>query len=211
MMNATILHHWYLTYILTLFSFNIVPGVSFIATIKNTIEQKSFKAGLCTAIGVATADFIAAILGYFFCATLELHQTAFQYARMVGMMYLLYIGIKIMTSKRTSLADNKISTSSNLLEAYKSGFLYNFSNIGMITITIGIVSQYYKYVSHWYGYFNLVLTIPIVSFSYFTCIAFLCYRFNLWKFFDKHVAIFDKVAGFIIIFLASTNMKSILS
>ena len=188
MMNATILHHWYLTYILTLFSFNIVPGVSFIATIKNTIEQKSFKAGLCTAIGVATADFI-----------------------MIGMMYLLYIGVKIMTSKRTSLADNKISTSSNLLEAYKSGFLYNFSNIGMITITIGIVSQYYKYVSHWYGYFNLILTIPLVSCSYFTCIAFLCYRFNLWKFFDKHVAIFDKVAGFIIIFLASTNMKSILS
>ena len=196
---------------ITLFSFNIVPGVSFIATIKNTIEQKSFKAGLFTAMGIATADFVVAILGYFFCATLELHQTAFKYTRMVGMMYLLYIGVKIMTSKRKNLATNNVSLSNGLFDAYKSGFLYNFSNIGMITITIGIVSQYYKYVSHWYGYFNLVLTIPIVSFSYFTCIAFLCNRFNLWKLFDKHVAIFDKVAGFVIILLASTNMKSILS
>ncbi len=211
MMNATILHHWYLTYILTLFSFNIVPGVSFIATIKNTIEQKSFKAGLCTAIGVATADFIAAILGYFFCATLELHQTAFKYARMIGMMYLLYIGVKIMTSKRKNLADSNISLTSGFLDAYKSGFLYNFSNIGMITITIGVISQYYKYVSHWYGYANLVLSVPLVSFTYFTCVAFLCNFLNLWKFFDKHVAIFDKIAGFVIILLASTNMKSILS
>ena len=209
-MLANLPHHWYIAYILTLFSFNLCPGVSFVATIKNTIENKSFKVGMFTAMGVATADLLAGVLGYFFCATLEMHKMAFKYARMIGMMYLLYIGIKMMSSKRKTLSTSERSLSSSCLDAYKSGFLYNFSNIGMITITISVVSQYYKYITAWYGYVNLIITVPMVSFSYFTTIAFLCNYLNLWKFFEKRISIFDKVAGFVIILLASTNIKSIL-
>ena len=58
---------WFITYFITLFIFDISPGVTFVMTCKNTIKNKSFLMGVFTALGAATSDGISAIIGFFFC------------------------------------------------------------------------------------------------------------------------------------------------
>ncbi len=210
-MFTGIISSWIVVYMITLFLFDISPGVSFVITAKNTIENKSLKMGLFTALGVATSDGISAIIGFFFCSVLNNYQTAFKYAQIVGMSYLLCVGIKMMTTKKkTCSLEDAPSTSKLALDAYKSGFLYTFSNFGIATVIISVISQFYGYVSSWYGYLGLLICVPFISFITFALIAFCCYFLKLWWLFSKNAALMDKIAGFVIILLAITNVKSII-
>ena len=203
--------HWFLVYILTLFLFDISPGVSFVITAKNTIKNKSLKLGLFTALGVASSDGVSALIGFFCCALLNKHHLLFQYAQMVGMSYLLYVGIKMMTTKQKEYTfEDAPSTSRDKLDAYKSGFLYTFSNIGVATVIITVISQFYQYVNSGSARFGLIMIVPVISFATFALIAFCCYFLKLWWLFGKKAYMMDRISGFIIIILATTNIKSIL-
>ena len=209
---STIILPWFFVYLATLFLFDVSPGVSFVITAKNTIKNQSLKMGLLTALGVATSDAISAIIGFFFCSILNAHKTAFQYAQMLGMAYLLYVGIKMVaTKKEVQTLEDAPSTARQAFDAYKSGFLYTFSNIGVATVIISVISQFYGYISGWYGYLGLLVCVPLVSFFSFALIACSCYFLKLWWLFSKHAGLLDRVAGFVIILLAVTNIKSILS
>ncbi len=204
--------NWFLVYIVTLFLFDVSPGVSFFITAKNTIKNKSLKLGFFTALGIATSDGVSAIIGFFFCSLLNTHQVAFRYAQLVGMSYLLYVGIKMMTTKKDEvLLEDVPNASSQALEAYKSGFLYTCSNFGIATVIISVISQFYGYISSWYGYLMLLVCVPVISFFTFALIACSCYWLRLWWLFGKYTGLIDKVCGFVIILLAITNVKSILS
>ena len=211
-MLSDILTNWFVIYVITLFLFDVSPGVSFVITAKNTIKNKSLKMGLLTAFGVATSDGISALIGFFFCSLLNMHPTAFKYAQMIGMSYLLYVGIKMMaTQKETYTLEEAPSESRQAFDAYKSGFLYTFSNIGVATVIISVISQFYHYVQGWFGYVKLLTCVPLISFLTFGLIACCCYFLKLWWLFGKHAGLMDKIAGFIIIVLAVTNIRSILA
>ena len=211
-MLSNFTYSWILVYLITLFLFDISPGVSFVITAKNTINNKSLKMGLFTALGIATSDAMSAIIGFFFCSALNAHKTAFQYAQMLGMSYLLYVGIRMVaTKKETQTFEDAPSTSKQIFDAYKSGFLYTFSNIGVATVIISIISQFYGYINGWHGYVGLLLCVPLISFFSSALVAFSCYFLKLWWLFSKHAGLMDKIAGFIIILLAITNVKAILN
>lgn len=203
--------HWFFVYLMTLFLFDISPGVSFVITAKNTIKNKSLRIGLFTALGVACSDGLSAIIGFFCCSLLQKYQTVFQYAQMIGMSYLLCVGIRMMTSQKKEYSiDDGPSISKFSIDAFKNGFLYTFSNIGVATIIISVISQFYKYIDTTSGHFGLVMVVPVVSFFTFALIAGGCYFLKLWWLFGKKAYMMDRIAGFIIILLAITNVKSIL-
>lgn len=202
---------WFIVYIITLFLFDVSPGVSFIITAKNTIKNKSLRIGLFTALGVACSDGLSAIIGFFFCSLLQKHHTIFQYAQLLGMSYLLCIGIRMMTSaKKEYSIDDGPTMSKYSIEGFKSGFLYTFSNIGVATIIISVISQFYQYVNGGLAHFGLVMVVPFVSFFTFALISCGCYFLKLWWLFGKKAYLMDKIGGFVIILLAITNVKSIL-
>ena len=200
---------WWVFYIITLFMFDISPGVSFVTVAKNTIKNKSLTIGLFTALGIATSDGISAIVGFFFCKTLNYYGKIFMYVQALGMCYLLYVGMKMMAAKPTVMKLEG-SLSKAKFEAFKTGFLYTFSNFGIATIIITVISQFYNHVGTWKGYAGLLATVPAVSFATFAMIACACYFLKLWWLFSKYSGALDKIAGFVIICLAGTNLKSIL-
>lgn len=203
---------WVLAYFFTLLVFDLSPGVSFVLTAKNTIKNKSLKIGLFTALGVASSDGLTALIGFFFCTALQTHKTLFAYAQCLGVCYLLYVGMKMLASKGEKLSlEGGISMSKQKWEAYKSGFLCTFSNIGVAVVIVSVMSQFYDNVSHWYGYFGILLMVPVVSFVSFALIACGCYFLKLWWLFSKYAGLLDKIAGFVIIILASTGVKEILA
>ena len=69
---------WYFVYLLTLFLFDISPGVTFVTTANNTIKNRSLLSGVFTALGAGTSDGISALIGFFFCATLEKYTNIFK-------------------------------------------------------------------------------------------------------------------------------------
>jgi len=210
-MLSNIVIPWFIVYITTLFLFDVSPGVSFVITAKNTIKNKSLMIGLFTALGVATSDCLSALIGFFCCALLDQYKLIFQYAQMVGMSYLLYVGIRMMTAKQKEYKlEDAPSTSKYKLDAFKSGFLYTFSNIGIATVIITVISQFYQYVDGNVARFGLVMVVPVISFLTFALIAVCCYFLKLWWLFGKKAYMMDRIAGFIIIILATTNMKAIL-
>lgn len=201
---------WFITYVITLFVFDVSPGVSFVMTAKNTIKNKSLAIGCFTALGVATSDALSAIIGFFFCSALEKYASVFKIAQLCGMAILFYIGANMLTAKQKELSLEEVGLSVNKKEAYKSGFVVTVTNIGIATVIVSVISQFYKYIDSGIGYFILLITVPIVSFLTFCLIACGCYFLKLWKVFGKYAWLLDKIAGIVLIALAVLNVIEIL-
>ena len=203
-------YSWYFLYIATLFLFDISPGVSFVMTATNTIKNRSLKSGFFTALGVATSDYLSALIGFFFCTIINQNQMAFKILQIIGVCILFYFATKMLLSKTKELsADNK-TASKTLLSSYKSGFVITFTNIGVATIIISVISQFYKYVNGFFGYFSLLISVPIVSFFSFFLVAVLVYFFKMWKVFGKYSWVIDKISGIVLIMFGTLNLINIL-
>ena len=203
-------YSWYFTYLLTLFLFDISPGVSFVATANNTIKNRSLISGTFTALGIATSDGISAIIGFFFCSVLDNHAAAFKVARLMGMMILFYFAFRmLLASPKQFSIENQDQSKTNWL-SYKSGFLLTFSNIGIATIIISVISQFYQHINGVLEYSLLLLTIPAVSFLSFFTVACCVFCLKLWKLFSHYAWIIDKIAGFILIWFGVLGVIDII-
>ena len=202
---------WYFVYLFTLFLFDISPGVTFVTTANNTIKNRSLLSGTFTALGAATSDGISALIGFFFCATLERYTTFFKCAQLIGMVILFYFALCMILSKPKEFSIENVKQSKTNWLSYKSGFLITFTNVGIATVIISVISQFYKYVDGSFGYCLLLFTVPVMSFISFFIIAFCIYFFKLWKLFGKYAWIVDKIAGVVLIFFGIMNVIEILN
>ena len=202
--------YWYFVYLVTLFLFDISPGVTFVTTANNTIKNRSLLSGAFTSLGAATSDGISALIGFFFCSTLEKYTTIFKGAQLVGMAVLFYFALRMLLSKAKEFSIDGVERSKTNWLSYKSGFLITFTNIGIATVIISVISQFYKYVDSAAGYFVLLLTVPIMSFISFFIVACGVYFLKLWKLFGKYAWVIDKIAGAVLIFFGVMNVIEIL-
>lgn len=201
---------WFFVYLLTLFLFDISPGVTFVTTANNTIKNRSLLSGIFTSLGAATSDGISALVGFFFCATLNKYTTIFKGAQLIGMCVLFYFAIKMLISKPQEFSIEGIKQSKTNWLSYKSGFLITFTNIGIATVIISVISQFYKYVDNPVGYGVLLISVPFMSFISFFIVACGVYFLKLWKLFGKYAWVVDKIAGIILIFFGVINVIEIL-
>ena len=202
--------YWYFVYLITLFLFDISPGVTFVTTANNTIKNRSLLSGTFTSIGAATSDAISALIGFFFCATLEKYTTIFKGAQLIGMVVLFYFALRMLLSKPKEFSIEDVKKKKTNLLSFKSGFLITFTNIGIATVIISVISQFYKYVDSVAGYCLLLLTVPIMSFISFFIVAFCVYFLKLWKLFGKYAWVVDKIAGAVLVFFGVMNVIEIL-
>jgi len=201
---------WFVVYITILLLYNISPSVSFVITARNTVKNKSFKIGISTSLGAATANCLFAVIGFLFCYTLNKNKVMFQYYQILGMSYLLYTGIKMLTTKiETNFTKNTQLISIKTFEAYKDGFFYTSSNISIAITIISLISQFYHYIDRWYLHLIFLFCVPCISFLS-SIIVVCCYFLKLWWLYSKYATLIDKIVGFAIILLATTNVKSIL-
>ena len=202
---------WYFVYLLTLFLFDISPGVTFVTTANNTIKNRSLLSGIFTSLGAATSDGISALIGFFFCATLEKYTTMFKGAQLIGMAVLFYFAIRMLLSKPQTYSFDGVKQSRTNWLSYKSGFVITFTNIGIATVIISVISQFYKYVNGGAGYCLLLFSVPVMSFLSFFLVACGVYFLKLWKLFGKYAWVVDKIAGIVLIVFGILNVIEILN
>ena len=139
-------------YLITLFLFDIAPGISFIAVAKNTIKSKSYKTGIFTALGVAISDLLSGILAFIgFGLILTLNKELFFYIRIISFVYIIYLAISLINTKSNIINNkeiqnikyqkNQIITNIN---AIKTGFILTFLNTSVILSIGSIIFQFIK-------------------------------------------------------------------
>ncbi len=210
-MNYDIASHWFIVYSLFTTAFVVTTSLSSVMICKNTINNKSISIGLFTVVGIMISNGLSSMIGFSVCSFFARYNQLFKYIQLIGTSYLLYVGVKMMTSKiESDLFDRDYGLSYDKIDAIKNGFLYTFSDIYRTIIIVAIVSQFYKVASRWYEYLYLLSTIPIISFVVFSVLAFGCRFSRLWYVLKKYAESINKVIGFAIVILVATNIRNVL-
>lgn len=106
----------------------ISPGPNFLVVTQQSLNS-GHRAGIITGFGVAFGDFIYASAGLFGLATMiTLAGWLFGLIKALGGIYLIYLGIKMIKSKKTELAKSKKTASRSLAKCFRLGLLTDLAN-----------------------------------------------------------------------------------
>lgn len=120
--------HWHL-FIITMAIINLTPGVAMLFAISESI-QNGVKYGIIATIGLELGTFTYLILSVL--GLTLVFQTAhwvFEGIQLLGAVYLIYLGIKLMMSiKQTAIQLEKIEVSTSKVKIFSKGYLLNLLN-----------------------------------------------------------------------------------
>ena len=124
--------NWHYLYFITLILINTFFYKEYLVVIHNTKAQLSSikqsqlqkhtsylsKIGLSTALGMSCCVFIVSLLAFFLCFLLKTNATILMYFQILCLGYILYIGIKQMTTKGDISANSHFTTSKNIVDGW---------------------------------------------------------------------------------------------
>lgn len=115
--------------VIGLFLLGVVsPGLNFLVVTQQSLNSGQ-RAGTITGLGVAFGDLIYASAGLFGLATMiSLVGWLFGLIKISGGIYLIYLGIKLIKSKRTKSAKSHEITSYSLSSCFRLGLLTDLAN-----------------------------------------------------------------------------------
>jgi threonine efflux protein len=200
-----------LKYALTLFAFDLSPGLSFAIVARNVILSKSFKIGLFAALGVACSDGLSGLLVMAgFSLLLSTNQILFLLIQTLGLVYLMKLSVQIFFAKPVSV-DMQNSKKITQKSAFIDGFVFTFSNVGVFIPLSAILSQFITVnFSLWYRVV-MFLMIPLISFISFTLIAFAFSIPVLQQLLTKRNDILDKLSAISLFILVVMRIAPVLS
>lgn len=192
-------------FIVAVFILMITPGVDMIYILSNALSGGT-KAGVASTMGVATGVYIHTICAAFgLTAIFLVSDMAYNILKVVGALYLAYVGIQILLSK-SGLTDINPADKKPLGKLYQRGVLTNFLNPKAILFVISFLPQFINpslQTAVWVQ--TLILGIFIVAIMlivYIPMVLFVGQISSFLKQSDKASYILDKVVGFILISLA---------
>ncbi|WP_044419265.1 LysE family translocator [Halarcobacter anaerophilus] len=115
----------FLTLALAHFLALLSPGVDFFIILSNSSKYGRYE-GVLTSIGIAFANLFYILLALFGISLIKDNQTVFTLIKLLGSIYLLYIGFLLITSKKRELFNNKTTISKKrkaLVKFFSMGFL----------------------------------------------------------------------------------------
>jgi len=190
----------YFTYIILAITITAVPGPAVVLTIKNSL-QYGYKVSMANIFGnffamVILASISAIGLGAIILAS----ETIFYTMKILGCIYLVYLGIKIWTSpykndERTSQVKKK-----DIIPIFKEGFFVGISNPKAIVFFVALFPQFIDPTREYFLQFTtLILTIEGISFLVLLIYALLAFKFAKYLTNEKTVKQFNKITGGIFI------------
>lgn len=179
------------------------PGPSLALVIKNTVNGgpiKGYATSISHGLGVAlyaaiTATGIAAIV-----VKTPLLFSIIQYA---GAAFLLYLGIKALLSKKSSIShvEEEINTSS--INGWRDGFLIAFLNPKLAIFFIALFSQFVSADSSEQQKIIMTVTIGSIDALWYCFITFILTRGNIINKLKENTYIIDKITGVFLILIAA--------
>ncbi|WP_419777719.1 LysE family translocator [Malaciobacter marinus] len=191
-------------FITTVFILMIIPGVDMIYVSTNALSGGT-KAGIASILGVSTGAYIH-ILGAAFgiTAIFMVSDLAYTILKVIGAVYLAYIGYQILTSK-SGLTNINPAQKKPLFNIYKKGVLTNFLNPKAALFTISFVPQFVnpEIAPIWSQVLILGIFIIIIMILTELPLVIFVGKISVYlKKSNKTSAILDKLLGFILISLA---------
>ena len=169
---------------------------------RNTICcKRSLFSSLAFSIGVL----ILAMFSLCLCAILQKHIVIFQYSQMIGIAYLMYIGVSIMTKYKNR---QNISNSSGQMEDNYNITINTALNAKNTTVMIAIITQFYKNINHWYILILLLFSTILIAFSAYSTTIF---GSKYLQKYEKNINFIYKLLGFAIILLSVSSIKKTIS
>jgi len=133
-----------ITYFLAIFLFSVTPGPGVFALISNSLNN-NIKTSYAMSFGMTISDIIYLILAFYgLVALTQNYANVFEFIRIAGGIYLIYLGYKIWTSKidmNSMNRDTKVKKSSYAISMMK-GFLISASNPKVIIFYIAFLPTF---------------------------------------------------------------------
>ena len=216
--------NWHCLYFIALFLINIFYYKEYLVIINNTkahlssIKQLKLqkpklylsKIGLSTALGMSCCLFIVSLLAFFLCFLLKTNATILMYFQILCLGYILYIGIKQMTTKSNMLENGHFTTSKNIVDAFYDGFVNTLSKYELLFLIIATISQYYENIDNILDILFMMFALATLQFISSFVIILCCNNINIIKCITKNANFISRVAGFLLILMSSMNVKQIL-
>ncbi len=190
----------YLTYIILAITVTAVPGPAVILTIKNSL-QYGYKVSMANIFGNFLAMIIlASISAIGLGAIILASETIFYAMKILGCIYLVYLGIKVWTSPYKNEERTTKMAKKGLISIFKEGFFVGISNPKAIVFFVALFPQFIDPTREYFLQFTtLILTIEGISFFVLLIYALLAFKFAKYLTKEKTIKQFNKITGGIFI------------
>lgn len=196
------LHLW-LSFVVICVLGALSPGPSLALVIKNTVNGGSIK-GYTTSIshglGVALYAAIAATGIATIVVKTPLLFSIIQYS---GAVFLLYLGIKGVLSKKSSVSHVKEEVNVASINGWRDGFLIAFLNPKLAIFFIALFSQFVNADSSEQQKIIMTITIGSIDTLWYCFITFILTRGNIINKLKENAYIIDKITGMFLILIAA--------
>ena len=134
--------HILLLFILASLTLNLLPGPDMLYIMARTISHDK-RAGLLSSAGISTGLIIHTIAAATGLSLIILQSAlAFMLVKFIGAGYLIFLGIKMITTKNNIELDVKNISKLDGLKVYKQGFLTNLFNPKIIIFFMAFLPQF---------------------------------------------------------------------
>ncbi|WP_083568335.1 LysE family translocator [Arcobacter sp. LA11] len=190
----------YLAYIILAITVTAVPGPAVILTIKNSL-QYGYKVSMANIFGNFLAMIIlASISAIGLGAIILASETIFYAMKILGCIYLVYLGIKVWTSPYKNEERTTKIAEKGLITIFKEGFFVGISNPKAIVFFVALFPQFIDPTREYFLQFTtLILTIEGISFFVLLIYALLAFKFAKYLTKEKTIKQFNKITGGIFI------------
>lgn len=189
----------YLVYVILAVTIVAIPGPAVVLTIKNTIKY-GVKISVAGILGNFIAMVVMATISAFGLGAIILASSAlFTIMKIIGCMYLIYIGVRAWRSPLPSKGKNfppSSQTNKEFSSVFKEGLWVGISNPKAIVFFTALFPQFIDAGRSFIPQFTiLILTIEGISFFILTSYALLSAKAAIYLCGEKSMKIFQKITG----------------
>ncbi|NQY20679.1 MAG: LysE family translocator [Campylobacteraceae bacterium] len=162
-----------ITFFLAIFIFSITPGPGVFALISNSLTN-GFKSSIPLALGMTISDIVYLILAFYGLVSIaQNYAQAFDIIRVLGGIYLIYLGYRIFFTKAEDNIKNKKESYKSFIRSFLKGFFISASNPKVIIfyiaflptfVDINNLSKNDMIISSFITFFALMLGLLLISF-----------------------------------------------
>ncbi len=186
----------YLAYVILAITITAIPGPAVVLTIQNSLKY-GYKTTIANIFGNFVAMIIlASISAIGLGAIILASQTLFYAMKILGCLYLIYLGIKIWTTPTLNQKEDTQLNKKDLFLIFKEGFFIGVSNPKAIAFFTALFPQFIdpnrEYISQ---FLTLILTIEGVSFMVLFIYALLAFKSANFFSKEKYAKAFNKITG----------------
>ena len=188
------------TFVMSGILLNIYPGPDTLYIISRSLSQGK-GAGIVSALGIGTGALIHTLLaGIGLSSLLSASPMAFYGVKLLGAVYLIYLGIRIILAKAGADKTGSYLENQTRLQIYKQGLLTNLFNPKVALFFLSFLPQFVDPVDNYGPLSFLFLGLIILTTGTLWCLFVAVFSASVSETIRKHQkvhAVFEKLTGII--------------